>query len=33
MNDGNSTQTFNVAFAGRRATHTLREGAVATYVW
>ena len=33
MNDGNSTQTFNVAFAGRRVTHTLPEGAVATYVW
>ena len=33
MNDGKATQTFDVAFAGRRVTHTLGEGAVATYVW
>ncbi|MFL5618521.1 MAG: glycoside hydrolase family 30 protein [Gemmatimonadaceae bacterium] len=33
MNDGRTTQTFNIAFAGRRVTHTLGVGSVATYVW
>jgi glucosylceramidase len=33
LNDGGATQTFNVGFAGRRATHTLPAGSVATYVW
>jgi glucosylceramidase len=33
MNDGKTTQTFNVAFAGRRVTHSLSVGSVATYVW
>ena len=33
MNDGKTTQTFNIAFAGRRVTHTLSVGSVATYVW
>ena len=33
MNDGKTAQTFNVAFAGRRVTHSLAVGSVATYVW
>jgi len=33
MNDGRTTQTFNIAYAGRRVTHTLAVGSVATYVW
>jgi hypothetical protein len=33
MNDGKTTQTFNISFAGRRVTHTLAVGSVATYVW
>ena len=33
MNDGKTAQTFNVAYAGRRVTHSLAVGAVATYVW
>ena len=33
MNDGKTTQTFNIAFAGRRVTHPLGVGSVATYVW
>ena len=33
LNDGKATRTFNVSFAGRRATHTLAEGSIATYVW
>ena len=33
MNDGRTTQTFNLAYAGRRVTHTLAVGSVATYVW
>jgi glucosylceramidase len=33
MNDGKTTQTFNIAYAGRRVTHSLAVGAVATYVW
>ncbi|HKH92353.1 MAG TPA: glycoside hydrolase family 30 beta sandwich domain-containing protein [Gemmatimonadaceae bacterium] len=33
MNDGKTAQTFNIAFAGRRVTHTLSVGSVATYVW
>jgi glucosylceramidase len=33
LNDGETTQTFNVAFGGRSVTHTLGTGSVATYVW
>ena len=33
LNDGNATQTFNVSYAGRRVTHSLAAGSVATYVW
>jgi glucosylceramidase len=33
MNDGRTTQAFNIAFAGRRVTHSLGVGSVATYVW
>jgi len=33
LNDGETTQTFNVAYAGRRVTHSLAVGSVATYVW
>jgi glucosylceramidase len=33
MNDGKMAETFDVAFAGRRVTHSLAIGAVATYVW
>ena len=33
LNDGNTTQTFNVGFAGRRVAHSLGAGSVATYVW
>jgi hypothetical protein len=33
MNDGRTAQAFNVAYAGRRVTHSLAVGAVATYVW
>src|SRR5215210_6402811 len=33
MNDGKTTQTFNIAFAGRRVAHSLGVGSVATYVW
>lgn len=33
MNDGRTTQSFNVSFGGRIVTHTLGVGSVATYVW
>lgn len=33
LNDGEAAQTFDVAFGGRRATHSLAVGSVATYVW
>jgi glucosylceramidase len=33
MNDGQATQQFDVAFRGRRVTHSLPVGAVASYVW
>jgi glucosylceramidase len=33
MNDGKTTQTFNISYAGRIVTHTLSVGSVATYVW
>jgi glucosylceramidase len=33
LNDGKTTQAFNIAYAGRRVTHSLPVGAVATYVW
>lgn len=33
MNDGRTTQSFDIAFAGRRVTHSLGVGSVATYVW
>jgi len=33
LNDGKTAQTFDVAFGGRRVTHSLAVGAVATYVW
>ena len=33
MNDGNTTQTFNISHAGRIVTHMLTVGSVATYVW
>jgi glucosylceramidase len=32
-NDGNSSQTFNINFNGRRVTPTLEAGAVGTFVW
>jgi len=32
-NDGNSAQTFNINFNGRRVTPTLEAGAVGTFVW
>lgn len=32
-NDGNTTQTFNINFHGRRVTATLEGGAVGTFVW
>jgi len=32
-NDGSTTQTFNIAFHGRRVTATLEGGAVGTFVW
>jgi glucosylceramidase len=33
LNDGKTTQTFKVAYAGRQVTHSLAVGSVATYVW
>jgi glucosylceramidase len=33
MNDGETTQSFNVAYGGRIVTHSLSVGSVATYVW
>jgi len=33
LNDGETTHRFDLAFGGRRVTHTLDVGAVATYVW
>ena len=33
MNDGTTTQTFNIAYGGRIVTHSLGVGSVATYVW
>ncbi|CAN5840687.1 glucosylceramidase [soil metagenome] len=33
MNDGKTTQTFNIAYAGRIVTHSLGVGSVATYIW
>lgn len=33
MNDGKTTQTFNISYAGRIVTHSLGVGSVATYVW
>ena len=33
MNDGKTTQTFNISYGGRIVTHTLSVGSVATYVW
>ena len=33
MNDGSTAQAFDVAFDGRRVTHSLAVGSVATYVW
>jgi len=33
MNDGKTTQSFNVSFGGRIVTHSLSVGSVATYVW
>ena len=33
LNDGNSAQRIDIAFGGRRVTHSLDAGAVATYVW
>jgi glucosylceramidase len=33
MNDGRTTQSFNISFGGRIVTHTLSVGSVATYVW
>jgi glucosylceramidase len=32
-NDGNSTETFNISFNGKRITTSLSEGAVGTYTW
>jgi glucosylceramidase len=33
LNDGRTTQSFNVSYAGRIVTHSLAVGSVATYVW
>ena len=33
LNDGKTTQAFNISYAGRIVTHTLGVGSVATYVW
>jgi glucosylceramidase len=33
MNDGKTTQSFNVGYGGRIVTTSLAVGAVATYVW
>jgi glucosylceramidase len=33
MNDGKTTQTFNIGYAGRIVTHSLGVGSVATYIW
>ena len=33
MNDGPTTQAFNISYGGRIVTHTLDVGSVATYVW
>lgn len=33
MNDGKTTQTFNISYGGRIVTHSLGVGSVATYVW
>jgi glucosylceramidase len=33
LNDGKTTQAFNISYAGRIVTHTLTVGSVATYVW
>ena len=33
MNDGKTTQSFNVSYGGRIVTHSLSVGSVATYVW
>lgn len=33
MNDGKTTQSFNISYAGRIVTHSLGVGSVATYVW
>lgn len=32
-NDGNTSQTFNISFNGRRAIASLEAGAVGTFVW
>jgi glucosylceramidase len=33
LNDGRTTQSFNISYGGRIVTHTLSVGSVATYVW
>ena len=33
LNEGSSTQTFNIQFKNKIVTHNLAAGAVATYVW
>jgi glucosylceramidase len=33
MNDGKTTQSFNISYGGRIVTHSLSVGSVATYVW
>jgi glucosylceramidase len=33
LNDGETSQTFDISYAGRIVTHTLSVGSVATYVW
>jgi glucosylceramidase len=33
MNDGKTAETFDIAYGGRRVTHSLVVGSVATYVW
>jgi glucosylceramidase len=33
LNDGRTTQAFNISYGGRIVTHTLSVGSVATYVW
>jgi glucosylceramidase len=33
LNDGESTQTFNIKYKGRKVTSTLKSSSVATYVW